>query len=227
MIRLALIGRNISHSRSPELYREILQVPHKYDLLDVEYESNLPSIEYLASHYHGINITSPWKPIYQKYCIPGMQGWGAVNCLRFKDKVCEATNTDVVALKEIIPKMHSSYSVKNWMVLGDGVMAKVVCRILYDLKIEHHAFARRNGDNMFDPLPSNLMEKSGTKIVVNCCSRDYTFTGKIDQNTVFWDLNYSHLQHETSLPKRCLAYIDGTELLEIQAKHAVKFWEIH
>ncbi len=227
MIRLALIGRDISHSRSPELYKKILPIPHKYELLDIKQESDLPTIEFLASHYHGINITSPWKPIYQKYCIPSMQGWSAVNCLRFRSNTCEATNTDVIALKELIPKMQSHYSPSSWAILGDGVMGKVVCRILGDLKIEHHAFSRRSGDNMLDPLPSDLMAKSGTKIVVNCCAREYSFTGKIDQSTVFWDLNYAHELHETSLPKRCLAYIDGSELLEIEAKHAVKFWEIH
>ncbi len=227
MIRLALIGRNISHSRSPELYKKILHLPHSYDLLDISQEADLPSIDHLASHYHGINITAPWKPHFQRYCIPSMNAWGAVNSLRFNGNICEATNTDVIALKELIPKMHSTYAPKFWMILGDGVMAKVVCRILGDLKIEHHAFSRRSGDNMLDPLPSDLMAKSGTKIVVNCCAREYSFTGKIDQSTVFWDLNYAHELHETSLPKRCLAYIDGSELLEIQAKHAVKFWEIH
>lgn len=227
MIKLALIGRNISHSRSPELYKKLISVPHVYELLDIKYETDLPVIDHLAKNYHGVNITSPWKSNYQKYCITSMQSWGAVNCLRFINDSCEATNTDVLALQEIIPRFQETYSSKIWIVLGDGVMAKIVCRILEERQIKHQVFSRRRGDNMHDPIPRELIEKNETKIVVNCCSRAYSFQGVLDRRTVFWDLNYAHDLHEKSLPKHCLAYIDGTELLEIQAKHAVKFWEIH
>lgn len=227
MIKLALIGRDISHSHSPELYKKILHAPHIYELIDIKLEADLPSIDHLAKYYRGVNITAPWKPSYQKFCIASMQRWGAVNCLRFLNNKCEATNTDVLALQEIIPKLQSTYSPSIWTILGDGVMSAVVSRILIDQQIEHKVFSRRRGDNMQNPIRSEFFKKNETKIVVNCCSRAYTFQGQLDSRTVFWDLNYAHEVHEKCLPKRCLAYIDGMELLEIQAKHAVKFWEIH
>ena len=36
MIKLALLGKNISHSKSPEIYKTILKSNFSYDLIDCE-----------------------------------------------------------------------------------------------------------------------------------------------------------------------------------------------
>ena len=65
-------------------------------------------------------------------------------------------------------------------------------------------------------------------IVINCCSRDYHFSGLLRKNIVlFWDLNYSMSYSTDSVLYGNNIYCDGKELLHLQAKHALKFWDIH
>jgi len=223
----ALIGRDISHSRSPELYRRFIGPHIKYDLLDITSESSLPTVEHLATLYRGVNITAPWKEHYAGYAVASAQRWGGVNCLRFRDAKCEATNTDASALREIIPQLNGELKPQSWVVLGDGVMGKMMVALLEELGLPAKNYSRKKGDDLSQLNLSELYNTNQTKIVVNACARSFEFTGNLDGTWVFWDLNYAHKAHEASLPQRCQRYIDGFSLLETQARHAVMFWESH
>ncbi len=226
-LRLALIGRDIAHSRSPELYRRLLGADISYELLNYLDEAALPSADWLASHYDGINITTPWKSHYAEYAVGEAVQWGAVNCLRFRAGLPEATNTDALALAELLPTMQKRYRPTSWVVLGDGVMARVLSRLMQQQQIPFTSYARRQGHDLARLNLSASAAKAGPVLLINACAREFNFTGTLNQNCIFWDLNYAHAFHQKHLPERCMAYVDGLALLETQAQHAVKFWESH
>jgi len=227
LIKLALIGKGIAHSLSPKLYKEFLGPTIQYDLLDIASESALPSADELRSRgYQGINITTPWKEHYASYAITSAQAWGAVNCLKISSNEVLATNTDASALSVLMPQLQQKTQSQCWVVLGDGVMARMACKILRDLGLSHSNYSRRKGDDLTQINLPQLHSHAGTKIVINACSRSFNFTGKLDGTWVFWDFNYAHEYHSKALPMVCREYVDGLSLLETQARHAVKFWEL-
>lgn len=227
MIKLALIGKGIAHSLSPKLYKEFLGPSIQYDLLDIDSLVALPSVDELRSRgYRGINITTPWKEHYAPYAITSAKSWGAVNCLKISSNEVLATNTDASALSVLMPQLEQKTKSQCWVVLGDGVMARMACKILRDLGLSHSNYSRRKGDDLTQINLPQLHSHAGTKIVINACSRSFNFTGKLDGTWVFWDFNYAHEYHAKALPTVCGEYIDGLSLLETQARHAVKFWEL-
>jgi len=227
LIKLALIGKGIAHSLSPKLYREFLGPAIQYDLFDIDSMAGLPSAEELRSRgYLGINITTPWKEHYSSFAEPSAKVWGAVNCLKLASKEIVATNTDATALAVLMPQLRLKTAATCWVVLGDGVMARMACRILREHGIAPAHYFRKKGDDLAQLSLPQLHQQAGTKIVINACSRSFNFAGKLDGTWVFWDFNYAHDIHAKTLPAVCREYIDGLSLLETQARHAVKFWEL-
>lgn len=223
LLKFALIGRDISHSLSPEIYQRLISQPHTYDLIDCASADAVPSVTELAQTYTGINITAPWKEIFFPYADPASREWGAVNCLRFQDGTAIATNTDALALQELIPKVTEVFKGHEFVILGDGVMSKVFMKILESLGLPGVVRSRKKGDDISRANFSND-DKGSRTIIVNACSRSFEFQGQLGAGCVFWDLNYRHLAHAKNASTQGWTYIDGYELLETQAKYAVKFW---
>ncbi|MBY0516197.1 MAG: hypothetical protein K2P81_04775 [Bacteriovoracaceae bacterium] len=223
--RFGLIGSHISHSKSPEIYKRLISRPHIYRLIDVNHEKDLPTEEELKKSFDGINITSPWKKHYSKYALKEFEKYDAVNCLKISKNDIIAINTDVLALKDIIPTLINKYSPKSWFVLGNGVMGQICQKILMEFNQQSAIFSRQQHGDLSHFNLSTIENSNQTKIVINACSRDFNYQGNIDATWVFWDLNYLHKQHEKYLPSRVKSYIDGLSLLESQAQYAVTFWE--
>jgi shikimate dehydrogenase len=227
LIKLALLGQGISHSMSPKLYREYLGSHIQYDLLDISSAQQIPTIEQLRRFgYQGLNITSPWKRHFAEFATVDAKMWGAVNCLKISTHTVTATNTDASALRELVPALHRDTSAQVWVVLGDGVMARMALKILAEQGIQAANYARNKGDDLSQLRLTDLHPGQGTKIVINACGRGFQFVGKLDGAWVFWDFNYAHEFHQMHVPTICREYIDGLSLLETQAQHAVKFWEL-
>lgn len=222
-LKFALIGRDISHSLSPEIYQRLIARPHTYDLIDCASADAVPRVTELARTYTGVNITAPWKEIFFPYADPSSRVWGAVNCIRFQDGTAIATNTDALALQELIPQVWAKYKGHDFVILGDGVMSKVFMKILDSLGLPGVVQSRKKGDDISRAIFPNDNKDSRT-IVVNACSRSFEFHGQLGAGCVFWDLNYRHLVHSKYASREGWAYIDGYQLLETQAKYAVKFW---
>lgn len=222
-ISLALIGKNISHSKSEQMYRKILKSIFSYTLIDCENESLIPSLEYLFPKYSGVSITSPYKKHFIDNVIidKNTQKIGAINCIKFKNNIYYGYNTDYLAIEEIIKS--NDYLSKEIIILGDGAMANVLKVILDGINKKYKSYSRRlTGD--ISKIDFSINDQSNL-LIINCCSRTFNFEGSIPKDSVFWDLNYSHDFHKISLTKKCI-YIDGEELLLKQAQHAVKIWGI-
>ena len=223
MIKLGLIGSNISHSKSPAIYKRLLSVPHSYDLIDVHDENKLPPLRSLED-YFGFNITSPYKLSYLAQLSSYPLKWKAVNCIKNNAGNWIGTNTDATALEELIPSYGKRYDIRKWIILGDGAMATVTRLILADQGMIFTQFSRGMGDDFDQFSFFDQLNQSEQVCVVNCCSRDLVIRGSLSRNWIFWDFNYLHTTHSNSIPAKVKEYIDGESLLITQAKHAVKFW---
>lgn len=225
-MKLALLGYPIAHSLSPSLYRELLgDKLSSYDLLEIADPSGIPSLSELALKYQGLSITSPHKKhffhdvVIQSQIVKELK---AINTIAFRKDGFYGTNTDVIAVEQILLRMKREYQDLSLILLGDGVMARVTVMVARALCIPFEQFSRKKGDDL-----KNLDLSSGSEnqtVVINSCTRDFVFQGKLHPEMIFWDYNYSFLPHQTTLPPQVKSYIDGQEILRLQAIAAIEFW---
>lgn len=225
-MKLALLGRSISHSLSPSLYRELLgDKLERYDLLDCATSAEIPDLKTLAESYDGLSITSPYKEHFFSEVIiqsPLVKELAAINTLSFRKSGIFGTNTDVIAVEQILTQWKEKYGELSLVLLGDGVMARLTRGVARNLGIPYRQFSRRKGDDLTQ-LDLSQSEDHQT-IVINTCSRDFIFRGKLAPSQIFWDFNYSFLPHQSSIPVQVKTYVDGQEMLRLQALAAIDFW---
>lgn len=220
-IRLALIGQNISHSKSEQMYRKILKSNFSYELLDFDSGDKIPSLETLFLRFKGISITAPYKKHFLDLVEldEKTKNIGAINCIKFDAGKYYGFNTDYLAIEEIIKE--NNYLDKEIIILGDGAMANVLCLILQRANKNYKSLSRKkDGD-----IKNIDLSQYPNLLVINCCGRAFNYVGSILKESVFWDLNYSHIFHKENLAPKCI-YVDGEELLHRQACHATKIWGI-
>lgn len=228
-MKLALIGWPIKHSLSPKLYGEILGSElESYDLLPFETPTDIPSLADFSDRFDGINITSPYKRHFigkVKIESPIVSAIKAVNTLAFTADGVIATNTDVLAVEEILKNYQKRFPRLHLIVLGSGVMAMVTKLVAEKLNVSISNFSRKeHGDiSKLDLRPMRLPGLQN--IIVNTCSRDFIFEGELSREYIFWDYNYSFSPHSSRIPSLVKSYDDGQEMLKIQAIAAVRFWK--
>lgn len=223
-IKLALIGKGISHSKSQIMYESIIGQAVDYQLLDFQSEQDIPEAYDLLDKFDGISITAPYKKYFcneVNLCETASE-LGAINCLYRDDRGGPmGANTDFSALQTLVPKMLKKYFPDQIIILGNGTMADVVARILLS---QDRSFKQYTRKKYGDLTHIDLSLDSSSPLVINCCSRSFRFDGGISLHATFWDLNYAH-PHSDILPFLC-DYIDGEELLFEQAKVALRHWGI-
>lgn len=227
MNKLALIGKNIQHSKSPEIYRKIISPHIIYDLLDYETELKLPTAIELLRIYDGINITSPYKEHFlnQVELSSNAKKLGAINCLKKIGNKIIGENTDYLAILDILREFQHKHGKLKVVILGDGVMSKVTISALSFLGYDFEVLSRKKTKN-FDQLDLEIYfsNQNNQPLVINTCSRDYIFSGKIDERAIFWDFNYDFSPHTSSLSAIVKQYLDGYSMLFKQAEYALAFW---
>ena len=227
MNKFALLGRNISHSKSPEIYRRLISPTIQYDLLDFGQASEIPEISALLKEYDGINITTPYKEHFLNHVqlSEKARAIGAINCLKKSNGHFYGENTDYFAVVDGLKSLQARYGQMEISILGDGVMSRVVQLALKDLNQTAKVYSRKLTENFSHLNLNNInLNISTTPLIINACSRDYVFSGELPRNSVFWDFNYSFPSHSSQLPSKIYEYLDGYEMLERQAFYAVAFW---
>lgn len=226
MIKLALIGRDISHSQSPKLYRRLLAEDIDYSLLDYPQEADIPSLHHLMAKFHGISITSPYKKYFlgQVELDEAAQKTGAINCLYQDQGIVRGTNTDFLALRVILNRQRKEYGIDEWVLFGDGVMTKVVGIIAQEMGMPYKILNRQNTGDLgrLDLTQTQFHHRIG---VINCCSRSMLFEGKLPDETFFFDLNYG-LLHPFLFTEHSYSFEDGHELLKLQGIFASQCWKL-
>lgn len=225
-MKLALLGYPIAHSLSPVLYREILGSElEKYDLLEIEKPDLIPGLASLSELYDGLSITSPYKKHFFNDVVvtsPIANELKAINTISFRKSGFYGTNTDVTAVEKILLRYKQQFRDLNLVILGDGVMARVTFLVAKNLLIPYEQYSRKKGDDLAH-LDLSAKRENQT-IVINSCARDFVFKGKLHPELIFWDYNYSFLPHQSTLPSQVKTYVDGQEMLRLQALAAVEFW---
>lgn len=228
-MRLGLLGYPVQHSRSPELYRRFLgNELTSYELFSCEKKADIPSLETFRNSLDGLNITSPYKEHFVGQIeIPStlVRSLGAVNTLAFVGEKTFGTNTDLVAIVEILKNYKHDYESIKIILLGDGVMARVTRLVADDLGIPVLQFSRKLTKD-FPGIDLRAYHQHDVQnIIINSCSREFVFNGQVSGEEIFWDYNYAFAPHENSLPGMIKLYQDGQEMLERQAKAAITFWK--
>lgn len=225
-MRLALLGFPIAHSLSPALYKELLgDKLISYDLIEVEDPEEVPGLRELSQTYNGLSITSPHKKLFFHDVViksPIVKELRAINTIAFRKSGLFGTNTDVTAVEQILSRMTSQLKGLNLIILGDGVMSKVTVMVAKSLGVPVKQFSRKNGDDLANLDLSNKHENQ--TVVINSCSRDFIFKGRLHPEMIFWDYNYAFVPHQSLIPSQVKTYIDGQEMLRLQAIAAIDFW---
>lgn len=226
-MKLALIGKNISHSRSPAIYKKLISDSIHYDLLDIAEPHLLPDLKDLAAKYQGISITSPYKTNYvSQVQIPDaeVRELGSINCISFTPHGPMGTNTDLIAVRKLLTQYKAEYPGLHLIILGRGVMGRLTEIVARGLKLSFITKDRKAGLTSLTDL-SPLYQNQVQNLIINATSRDFVFTGTLKKDSLFWDFNYNFLPHQNTLPFKIKMYFDGQEMLWIQAEEAIKFWD--
>ena len=225
MLSLGLLGKNIQKSRSKEMYEKLLKRDVTYRLFDYQQSNEIPSLNEIFSIVSGFSITAPFKDHFLD-CVDvsdEVSHIGAINCIKKVNNKYYGTNTDYLACLEILEPFFLE-DIK-FFILGDGAMSRVIQFILKNKKKDFSVLSRRIG-NLYD---NNFRYEHINKryIIINTCHKDYDFTGSVDDSLVkFWDLNYGVEPDKHLSVFSSIKYVDGIELLFLQAKYALEFWGI-
>jgi shikimate dehydrogenase len=226
-MRLGLLGFPIQHSKSPELYKKLLGSElTSYDLFSYETSDAIPLLSEFKAKLDGLNITSPYKKHFfhqVEVLSPLVQSLGAINTVCFIKDRCFGANTDLLAVEEILINYIRLFKDINLIVLGDGVMATLTTLVAGNLNIPLQFFSRKSHPNLPE-LNLASYSRPGQTIIINACSRDFIFKGEVTGEEIFWDFNYDFNPHRSSLPQKLKSYVDGQQMLELQALGAIKFW---
>jgi len=226
-LKLGLLGYPIAHSLSPKLYRDLLG--HRltsYDLFPFSEKREVPPLSYFKERLDGLNITSPYKNHFiDQVTIPSplVKKIGAVNTLAFAGEEVFATNTDLVAVEEILKRYKKQYSDLELIILGDGVMGQMTALVAENLLLPFRQFSRKKNPDIEHMDFSFLSKGSSQILIINACSRAFKFQGRFSGKELFWDYNYNFPSHQHIITQ-VKSYNDGQELLELQARAAIKFW---
>ncbi|OFZ14339.1 MAG: hypothetical protein A2X86_05700 [Bdellovibrionales bacterium GWA2_49_15] len=229
MLTLGLVGKNIAHSKSQVVYETLLARKIDYRFFDYHAPSEIPPLTELFRVVAGISITSPYKRHFlsQVAEILDVPIADSINCIKCENKKFFGTNTDYLAIGEILPRLLDSYNFSKVIILGDGAMASITKKILSKLgTISVDNFSRIQTKDFYHYDYSKLATKNFKILIINACSRDFVFANLTNEHCVFWDFNYDHVKHRERLPESVGLYVDGHEMLELQARYALKFWNI-
>lgn len=228
-MRLALLGYPISHSLSPKIYRDILgDTLESYELLEIKDKNEIPSLKTLAEKLDGLSITAPHKRHFISEVTvtsPGVQKLGFINALSFNDGKVFGTNTDFLAAQEILERFQIQYPNLSLIILGSGAMSELAEVLATQLKINFVRLSRNQGLELTQINLNSYYQPHEQTIVINTCARSFIYQGELHPSFIFWDFNYQFLPHQNTLPSKVMSYVDGQEMLHLQARAALKFWK--
>ncbi len=219
--RFALLGKNIHHSQSQRIYEELLNKKIQFKIFDTENKREDLDLKAIFQQCDYLNITAPYKRIFLDQVDLSSEAIlaGSINCLKKDLGIFKATSSDYLALKFLLRSFFIKLSPKKTIILGDGAMSEITQKLLTDYQV----FSRGKGDDIkhFDLgfLPAR-------SLVINTCSRDFTYQGSGNKDCFFWDYNYDFPEHSKRLPQLFLRYFDGLNFLKLQAQFALEFFEL-
>ncbi len=137
MKKFALIGKPISHSQSPKLFKEAFpDGDMTYDLLERDtVEESVAELK--ANGYCGANVTSPFKESVMKFVTDPdetTKNLNAANLILFKGDKVFSYNTDYLAVRRIVREL--APKLKKALITGCGGAAKAAALACRDEGLE-------------------------------------------------------------------------------------------
>jgi shikimate dehydrogenase len=138
MLKLAVIGDPVAHSKSPALHADFLReagIAGTYEAIRVQAGSCASAVERLRVRgYHGLNVTTPLKEEAHALCVrldDVARAAGSVNTLTLRAEGVVGANTDGVGAWEAVrAALGADVAGKAIFVLGVGPTARAAVCVL-------------------------------------------------------------------------------------------------
>lgn len=223
MKKFGLVGKDISYSKSKEIFDSRYQGKYSYEIIDTDKIS-----KELLLEYDGLNITTPYKVEVMKF-LDGLSfnanEIGNVNCIKNVCGQLIGENTDYIGFsKSLLPYYNG---IKRILVLGNGGVVNTIRH--YCKKNENElVVCGRNGE--FDINYSELNDYD-FDCIVNATKFgvippiDYK---RIKDSTLVFDLCYGN---STLFLNECeknghKKNINGDNMLKWQALQSYRIWNL-
>jgi shikimate dehydrogenase len=235
-VKLALIGDPVEHSRSPKIHERFLRgagIEGSYEAIRVRLGTSAREIQRLRREgYNGCNVTSPLKEEVAGACdvlTPQAERVGAVNTIAFRARII-GTNTDgigaVEALRTILKTLHE----RRIAVLGTGPTARSAIAALQEEEAEPLAWGRDTAkvtslSTRYNVVTWNTEELTPDAVfsaLVPGAELPQRLLDALSRVRTIVDANYgdrSTLGTQLGFP-----VIDGSGMLEAQARASFEFW---
>lgn len=232
MKKFALIGRDISHSLSPALFRAAYKNNmFTYDLIDS------PSVEeameiFMSEGYTGANVTSPFKESILKFCSnrdPFVTKIGATNLIVSDRGTINCHNTDYYGVKNAL----ESAKVKDSraLVVGAGGAAKAAIIALQEMKIDVTLINRTDSKarelaetHKTEWLPVEKIEEAAKDIKLLIYTIDAPLAGLERVSLIRHTILEANYKTPIFSQTECNLYISGKEWLISQAIPSFKLF---
>lgn len=242
MKQFGLIGYPVGHSFSKKYFTEKFENlhldDHRYELFEMEFLNEFPSLWLTHTDLVGVNVTVPHKEEVIKYMDKldtSAIKVGAANVVCQRNNQLIGFNTDYMAFSESLIKWTGPYSGEA-LILGTGGSSKAVQAALDELQIPFNMVSRSRskGDYTYLELEENKEILDRFKLIINTTPlgmHPHTENtppipfDALDDGYFLYDLIYN--PGETLFlkmgKKRGAKIKNGLEMLELQAE---KSWEI-
>ncbi|MBE63875.1 MAG: shikimate dehydrogenase, partial [Flammeovirgaceae bacterium] len=162
MKRFGLIGFPLGHSFSRGYFNEKFQRlglnDHKYDLFEIEYLKDFPSLWERYPDLVGVNVTVPHKENIRRFLDrldSSAHKVEAVNVIKKEGTKLVGYNSDFYGFKQsLVNYFQGEIKVKKALILGGGGASKAVEAAFLDLGIKYMVVSRQRakGDLVYAEL---------------------------------------------------------------------------
>jgi len=232
----AVIGSNIAHSLSPEIFRKFSKqsnIQLKYGIIDLPHNSNSKLIRQIALSLDGINITAPFKQTALEsadFLSDEVKEIQSTNLILRKQDKLYAYNTDTEGIKLALSKIKQQP--ESILITGAGGAARTVAYVCKKLSIETYIINRTYSKaktlaDKFSTIAIKSKEINTLKVdtIVNTVPDNKYVTKVLDSLSTkvnFIDAIYPAQQYSNH--KNIIRYIDGTHWLIGQAYAGFKIF---
>lgn len=180
MLRLAVIGCPIAHSRSPQIHRAILEslnVEYQYEKSNVT-EEDLPQfLEYAKSNLDGFNLTMPLKTDILPY-LDGISEkakfFESVNTVKVDKGKLYGFNTDAGGYIRALMNKGVNPENKRIVIIGAGGVVRTLAKELVSHNVKETVILNRTSKKAVDVAASvGSNEVKGMELtdenIIDCC----------------------------------------------------------
>lgn len=245
MIKLGLLGKNISYSFSRSYFKSKFKNENiqgiSYENFDIENIELFTSIIKNTEGLKGMNVTIPYKEAVMPFLDKinkKAKAIGAVNTIKITKKgKLVGYNTDCYGFKNTIKPYLKPYH-KKALILGTGGASKAIAYSLKELNIKFSYVSRKASKGVkftYDTITEKDVNKH--QIIINCTPLgtfpdvnlcpNIPYDGITDKHLLF-DLIYN--PEETKFlnygKQKKAIIINGLNMLRLQAEKSWSIWNL-